>query len=74
MKQKSEKIVTVHSVLSNRKYYFFMNLYELNCTFLGVMLESVTELYDFTYIKGEKRDVTQGQNGEVNYEFRNYCA
>lgn len=51
-----------------------MNLYELNCTFLGVMLESVTELYDFTYIKGKKRDVTQGQNGEVNYEFRNYCA
>ena len=51
-----------------------MNLHELNCTFLGVMLESVTELYDFTYIKGEKRDVTRGQNGEVNYEFRNYCT
>ena len=31
-----------------------MNLHELNCTFLGVMLESVTELYDFTYIKGKK--------------------
>ena len=60
--------------IPKEKILIFMNLYELNCTFLGDMLKSITELYGFTAIQWRKRDVTRGQNGEVNYEFRNYCT
>ena len=36
------------------KILIFHEFTRIKLHFLGVMLESVTELYDFTYIKGRK--------------------